>query len=88
MLAWRRHIASKFSYVPSQAIDPQKIQAIHARFASERRRFERDFQVALTDLKEKIGTLATQIPPAISSVNELVKKTAQARADIQYLNGL
>lgn len=88
MLAWRRHVASKFSYMPKQAIDPHKIQAIHARFASERRRFERDFQVALTDLREKTGTLAAQIPPAISSVNELVKKTAQTRADIQYLNGL
>jgi hypothetical protein len=44
--------------------------------------------VALTDLKEKTGTLAAQILPAISSVNELVKKAAQTRADIQYLNGL
>ena len=50
-----------FTYVPNQAIDPHKIGAIHMRFATERRRFERDFQVELSDLGEKIGALSTQI---------------------------
>lgn len=86
MLAWRRRVESQFAYVPNQAIDLQKIRAIHVRFATDRRRYERDFQVALNDLREKTRTLASQIQPAILSANETVRKTAQIRADIQALN--
>ena len=86
MLSWRRRVASQFIYVPSQTIDPPKIQAIRARFASERRRFERDFQVALTDLQEKFATLSGQVQPAILIANESVRKKAQVRADIQALD--
>jgi DNA-binding helix-hairpin-helix protein with protein kinase domain len=88
MLAWRRRVASRFSYVPNQAVDVQKIQAIHARFANERRRFERDFQVALTDLREKSGKLAAEIQPVMARANEFARKAARVRADIEYLDGL
>jgi DNA-binding helix-hairpin-helix protein with protein kinase domain len=87
MIAWRRSLASRFRYVPDQAVNTQKIQAIHARFATERRRFERDFQVALTDLSEKASTLSVQIEPAILRANDLVRAKAQIRADLQALRG-
>jgi len=86
MIAWRRRVAAQFTYVPNQTIDPQKIRAIHARFATDRRRFERDFQVALTDLREKSGALASAVLPVSSCANEIVRKTAQVRADIQMLS--
>ena len=88
MVAWRRSVASKFVYIPNQTVDPQKLRAIHQRFSVSRRKFERDFQVALTDLQEKTSTLATQVQPAISKANEAIRKAAQVRADIQALDAL
>jgi DNA-binding helix-hairpin-helix protein with protein kinase domain len=85
MLAWRRSVANLFTYVPGQGVDPQKLRAIHVRFATDRRRVDRDFQVALTDLREKISALTPKIGPALSIANENVRKIAQLRADIQAL---
>lgn len=81
MLDWRNGIAKRFTYDPTQGVDPAKIKVVERKFNECSRRCQRDIRMLHDDLNRRLSKLALAIPSAKRNADAAVDALAQAKAN-------